>query len=116
MSYEKQTWAKGDIVTSTKLNHMEDGIAGGGGESGILYTAANVTAEAVTLTNTWKEINDADYAIFVSNEEGRKDYGLLLLSQDTGESFEVTFLQGSAMTAVTFTTDNENGYPAISIG
>ena len=26
MSYEKQTWQTGDIVTSAKLNHMEDGI------------------------------------------------------------------------------------------
>lgn len=30
MSYEKQTWATGDIVTADKLNHMEDGIAAGG--------------------------------------------------------------------------------------
>lgn len=27
MNYEKQTWQTGDIVTSAKLNHMEDGIA-----------------------------------------------------------------------------------------
>lgn len=26
MSYEKQTWAAGDKITSAKLNHMEDGI------------------------------------------------------------------------------------------
>ena len=28
MSYTKQTWANGDIITASKLNHMEDGIAG----------------------------------------------------------------------------------------
>ena len=28
MSYEKQTWQAGDTITSAKLNHMEDGIAG----------------------------------------------------------------------------------------
>lgn len=28
MSYEKQNWATGDIITADKLNHMEDGIAG----------------------------------------------------------------------------------------
>ena len=28
MSYTKQTWANGDIITAAKLNHMEDGIAG----------------------------------------------------------------------------------------
>ncbi len=31
MSYEKQTWANGDVITANKLNHMEDGIAGAGG-------------------------------------------------------------------------------------
>ena len=28
MSYDKTTWASGDVVTSAKLNHIEDGIAG----------------------------------------------------------------------------------------
>ena len=27
MSYEKQTWKTGDIITSEGLNHIEDGIA-----------------------------------------------------------------------------------------
>ena len=36
MSYEKQTWQTGDIVTSAKLNHMEDGIAENGGGSYIV--------------------------------------------------------------------------------
>lgn len=31
MSYEKNTWAKGDVITANKLNHMEDGIAESGG-------------------------------------------------------------------------------------
>lgn len=26
MSYEKQTWASGDVITATKMNHIEDGI------------------------------------------------------------------------------------------
>ena len=31
MAYEKQTWKTGDVITEEKLNHMEDGIATGGG-------------------------------------------------------------------------------------
>lgn len=31
MGYEKQTWANGEVITDTKLNHMEDGIASCGG-------------------------------------------------------------------------------------
>jgi len=30
MAYEKTTWAKGDVVTSAKLNKMEDGVAAAG--------------------------------------------------------------------------------------
>lgn len=26
MSYEKQTWANGDVITAEKLNHIEDGV------------------------------------------------------------------------------------------
>ena len=29
MSYTKQTWNTGDVITAQKLNHMEDGIGGG---------------------------------------------------------------------------------------
>ena len=31
MAYVKQNWKNGDIITADKLNHMEDGIAEGGG-------------------------------------------------------------------------------------
>jgi len=31
MSYEKNTWKTGDVITSVKLNRMEDGIANAGG-------------------------------------------------------------------------------------
>ena len=31
MSYEKQTWADGQTITASKLNHMENGIFGAGG-------------------------------------------------------------------------------------
>lgn len=54
MSYEKQTWQTGDIVTSAKLNHMEDGIAaagsGGGGGGGALVVNADMNTGALDKT------------------------------------------------------------------
>lgn len=53
MAYEKQTWTTGEVITEEKLNHMEDGIAGGGElyfinvevtENGGQYTAELVGA------------------------------------------------------------------------
>ena len=52
MAYTKNTWADGDIVTSEKLNHMEDGIANAGG-----IMVINDTDN--TLGKTWQEIYDA---------------------------------------------------------
>lgn len=43
MSYTKQTWATGDTVTATKLNHMEDGIEGAGGGGYDLVIVAETT-------------------------------------------------------------------------
>ena len=61
MSYEKQTWETGDIVTSAKLNHMEDGIADGGGGGSHMY---NITEDPVTYLiscNATPESLEADF-------------------------------------------------------
>jgi len=47
MAYEKNEWANGDVVTSAKLNHIEDGIAG----------AEPLVLTAATLK--WSTIHDA---------------------------------------------------------
>lgn len=56
MSYTKNTWANGNVITAAKLNHMEDGIEGasGGGSSFLI-----VHEEDSTLDKTWQEIWDA---------------------------------------------------------
>ena len=36
MSYTPNTWANGDVITSAKLNNMEQGIANAGGGGGVL--------------------------------------------------------------------------------
>lgn len=46
MSYEKQTWQTGDVITAEKLNHMEDGIASGGGGGSSDFSTAEVTVIA----------------------------------------------------------------------
>ena len=33
MAYEKQEWKTGDLITESKLNHIEEGIANAGGSS-----------------------------------------------------------------------------------
>ena len=54
MAYTKNTWNTGDIVTSEKLNHMEDGIEGGNSVLICLDTQATGY-----LDKTFGEIFDA---------------------------------------------------------
>ena len=44
MAYEKNTWNAGDVITSEKLNHIEDGIVNAGGASMMSVTYAELLA------------------------------------------------------------------------
>ena len=60
MAYTKNNWKSGDVVTSSKLNHMEDGIADAGGTlviGGFSYDAENNLIG--TADKTWQEIDNA---------------------------------------------------------
>lgn len=52
MAYTKNTWNTGDIVSSQKLNHMEDGVAAA-------YEVMVINDTDGTLDKTWQEIYDA---------------------------------------------------------
>ena len=55
MSYEPNIWKSGDVVTSEKLNHIEQGIAAG--LNGVLICTVN--SETNALDHTWQEIANA---------------------------------------------------------
>ena len=60
MSYNKTTWANGDVITAEKLNNIEDGIAGAGGGDGGIYI---IHAESSSTDNDFSvtvEENVAD--------------------------------------------------------
>lgn len=57
MSYTKQTWTDGEIITDDKLNHMEDGIADAGGGNQIEYLHfQDLTTHPLVLDKTYGEI------------------------------------------------------------
>lgn len=70
MTYEKQEWKCGDVVTADKLNHIEDGIANcGGGSEPLIVTFTQeeepcsgdgtLTRTKKTYSHSWKEIHDS---------------------------------------------------------
>ena len=61
MSYTKQTWQNGDVITAEKLNHMEGGIENAGGNTQPLiipYTWNNDT-ELYETETTFGEVRQA---------------------------------------------------------
>lgn len=53
MSYEKQTWNNGDVITADKLNHMEDGIdTAGAADKGYEYTESTIVLYEGELTTS----------------------------------------------------------------
>lgn len=107
MTYIKQTWATGDVITAEKLNHMEDGIAGGtlviGGFS---FDGDNVTG---TADKTWQEIDDAMEAgvrciIVYDYMSGHKQL-------DVEETVFYNEKYGFTAGTVTATADSADGYP-----
>lgn len=59
MAYTPTEWQSGDIVTSEKLNKIENGIAGAGGGAGGGVLVATMDEATGALDKTWQEIYDA---------------------------------------------------------
>ena len=58
--YSKQTWKNGDVITEDKLNHIEDGIANGGGVL-IITSTEDAEHQYDILDKTFAEIKEAFY-------------------------------------------------------
>lgn len=113
MSYVKQTWQTGDTVTSAKLNHMEGGIAAGGG---VLVVGLDSTTRA--LDKTWREIFNADFAVFVyAGEDDKKYYYITALRYEDGYLVEGAAIEhDGSITPATFLADSADGYPVMQTG
>ena len=61
MSYEPTNWKDGDLVTSAKLNKLEQGVANGGG-----IFIVHVNTQTGALDKTWQEIYDAGFGVITA--------------------------------------------------
>lgn len=59
MAYVKQNWETGELITSQKLNHMEDGIAEGGGGGGVMYVHYVFGDNGDYIDKTYSELKEA---------------------------------------------------------
>ena len=121
--YEKQTWKTGDVITESKLNHMEDGIADSGGSGGgIMYVQISETETEYTLDKTWNEImnavNNGMYCVAVKSDANvniKEFYGLSeMFSSEHEDEYSVAF--GSGAASYTYESDNPDEVLAKSKG
>ena len=114
MSYEKQNWKNGDVITESKLNHMEDGIAGGG----VLVVNATMEGATITFDKTWQQIYDAPYAVGVIVTEQGDDIlkmyvNITQTSVEQGVYKVYAVLDGSDSI---FIANSADGYPSVTMG
>lgn len=110
MAYTKNTWRTGDIVSSQKLNHMEDGIANS--ENVFIVGGVSLGENGIegTLDKTWQEIHDAMLSkiCVVVITDGNSIAQKLIDDASVGLEGEYNvFVEGTQLS-----TSTANGYPA----
>ena len=112
MSYDKQTWQTGDVITANKLNHIEDGIAGAGG-GGVLVVSYTVDGGTATLNHTWQEIYDAPLAVMLFDMGNEKPVGVAIEFKIVeGDSYTVDFAPFTDLsTVMSFSSASADDYP-----
>ena len=96
MTYTPTNWKTGDVVTSSKLNNIEQGIVNASGGSSILkITLTENESELLVMDKTFNEILSAladgkfVYAVFPETEEGYTQYNVENLLHQEGGTYQV---------------------------
>lgn len=91
MAYTPTNWKSGDVITSAKLNKLEEGVANaGGGGGGVLVVHPG---ENGALEKTAREIIAALPYVYISFEEDPKCFKQLCLALTDNGEFEIRYYQ-----------------------
>ena len=113
MSYIPTNWKTGDVVTSEKLNHIEDGIANS--ESVLVVGGVSVREGSITgtLDKTWQEIHDAleSNICIVTISDGDSYYQSRITAARALDAEYDVVLSDIGDTA-SFSSASKDGYPS----
>ena len=121
MSYQKNNWQSGDVVTSEKLNHLEDGVSNAGGVMAVSL-AYDEEMEMTVADKTWQEIYDAmnnDVLCIVRDmevEENQSNTGLITYVDVTQGEYRIHVLFSNSVgpsSVAVYTTTSADGYPSV---
>lgn len=123
MAYEPTNWKTGDVVTSAKLNKLEQGVAAGSGVL-VVHSTYDESTQTEHLDKTWQEIYDASHngSLVVSTAEeadGETVFGGYMTGVDNNRGYNAFFLScyyddaKSEMTyeRMSFTASGPDAYP-----
>lgn len=120
MSYEPTNWKTGDVVTSAKLNKLENAVANGGALK-LNFTIDN-EAETITIDRTFAEIKEAVlsgvnvFGIMESNGVSSIVYPCQFEeSSDPEDEYHSVDVCGFSRGSITFEAETENDYPVRNI-
>lgn len=110
MAYTPTEWQSGDIVTSEKLNKIENGIADAGG-----VLVATVDTQTYALDKTWKEIDEAPFTVVRINDgTNHLKLPVLAIVRSSPTQLKVTCMSPEDPTGgMTFVATSEDGYPVL---
>ena len=106
MAYEKQTWAKGDIVTSAKLNHMEDGIA----DSDTDAFAINISCKESYSSDDYTDVSVKESLDYIYSSLKAGKYPIVYVETKSGAPYPQTYSFADLQSQVY----EQNNYCAVS--
>lgn len=124
MSYTPTSWQNGDVITSAKLNKIENGIANAGGGTDILFATIDTSTRA--LDKTWQELVNAKVAyIRFNNGNGTLNMPVIYTEVVQNNEYVVASFgvakitendeQKLAPMLFTFVATSADGYPAFQM-
>lgn len=104
MSYEPTNWKDGDLVTSAKLNKLEQGVAGAGGESVFFVNMTNNDSGYIldkTAGEIYEAFRNGNVRFIFYPMDGYEVIINLIFCQRTPSGYSFVLQEGSSFYAAT---------------
>lgn len=114
MAYEPYEWKAKDNITTARLNHIEQGIASGGGAMVVSMDLGDTPPTSVTFPMTWKEVNDTitsgTIVIVKVNSSDNSTSTSIVTTFSSGGKYRLVAVGYGVLT---FSATSENDYPVL---
>lgn len=122
MAYTPTEWASGDVVTSAKLNKLEQGVAGAGGA--FIVNAVDYPEDLYyQLDKTWLEIRNAllngervILAEIFGDESYVNSYYSVISIREEGSTDSLQCYVDTQNSGRSYTSNSETDYPTYNYG